>query len=466
MWTMRAGPASLSAAMTSLPAPARGGSRTTTSGAGPLAWSVIQRSTRSARSFQPGQIAQRGPAVGDRGTRRFHREHRSGRSDLLGQPGRENPDSAVQIPREVTGAQSGPLGDQIRIALRRTVMRLPEAGGRQFPASTGDVFDRPAAAHDHPLVTRGVGRGTPRGRAAPFLRTRAIGIRPARRRGVFADSPCALVARAARTIGPARAAFRAPIELTPRRTVAAGPAPARPRARGVVTAAGTGHDRGGEFDDMAHAVTVHRDHQISAGRPRSIGDIGHGVGNRLRAAQIRDDAGAAIRVHPGPALFVHGEPHPGAPTAGHLGRRTHQRFHRHLAFDTRDPAQLLGDHRRLQRPLRRRGREGEIAASRSARPRDRTGRGDAIGEARRISTASPRQNDPPRSSVTRTRTSSPGRPCRTNTTRPSCLPTQNPPCPGVPSSTSKISPRRSLIATHPVRQKPEYVTARAHTRSS
>ena len=36
-----------------------------------------------------------------------------------------------------------------------------------------------------------------------------------------------------------------------------------------------------------------------------------------------------------------------------------------------------------------------------------------------VSTASARQNAPPRSSVTRARTSSPGRPWRTNITRPS-----------------------------------------------
>lgn len=70
--------------------------------------------------------------------------------------------------------------------------------------------------------------------------------------------------------------------------------------------------------------------------------------------------------------------------------------------------------------------------------------GTRSGDASRISIASARQNEPPRSSVTRTRTSSSGSPCRTKTTRPSCRATQNPPCPGGPSRTWKVFERQSV----------------------
>src|SRR5690606_22248046 len=80
--------------------------------------------------------------------------------------------------------------------------------------------------------------------------------------------------------------------------------------------------------------------------------------------------------------------------------------------------------------------------------------GTRSAEAARISTASARQKLPPVSSVTRARTSSPGSPCRTKTTRPSCLPTQKPPCPGGPSRISKVSPSQSLTRSLPFASSP------------
>src|SRR5690606_35811287 len=61
----------------------------------------------------------------------------------------------------------------------------------------------------------------------------------------------------------------------------------------------------------------------------------------------------------------------------------------------------------------------------------------------RMSTASARQYDLCRSSVTSTTTRSPGSACRTNTTRPSWRATQWPPCATGPTSTSNRLPVQS-----------------------
>ena len=56
---------------------------------------------------------------------------------------------------------------------------------------------------------------------------------------------------------------------------------------------------------------------------------------------------------------------------------------------------------------------------------------------------SPRQYERWESSVTRASTRSPGSACRTNTTRPSCLATQKPPCPTAPTSSSNSAGERA-----------------------
>src|SRR3954452_7481872 len=68
------------------------------------------------------------------------------------------------------------------------------------------------------------------------------------------------------------------------------------------------------------------------------------------------------------------------------------------------------------------------------------GRSTRAGEGSRTSIASARQNPGWRSSVTRTTTRSPGRLCRTKTTRPSWRATQWPPCATAPTVTSNSVP--------------------------
>ena len=104
------------------------------------------------------------------------------------------------------------------------------------------------------------------------------------------------------------------------------------------------------------------------------------------------------------------------------------------------PVELLAHHRRLERALRGAGGVLPVAAAAAARAR-RTGTAARPGPATAssTSTASAQQKDPPRSSVTRARTRSPGSACRTNTPPARRAGrTHEPPCAGPPIVSSSV----------------------------
>ena len=197
--------------------------------------------------------------------------------------------------------------------------------------------------------------------------------------------------------------------------------------------------------DMDHAVGV-GGHLDLGRRGRVVAALEHRrqhAGRGQRAVGDRQHVVAAVRAQPGPAVGVHGQPHPVPPAQRAAG----QLLDRHRPLDPGQPAQLLGQHRRLPARAARPGRRAAGRSRRSRRPGpSRSGAGTRCGAAASTATASARQNEPPPSSLTTARTRSPGSACRTNTTRPSERATQCPPCATGPTSSSRIRSVQSSVS--------------------
>ena len=128
---------------------------------------------------------------------------------------------------------------------------------------------------------------------------------------------------------------------------------------------GPRHRRRPEHHHVPLPRAVDRDDEFAARRPPARGEIGRGPRDRLWAPEIRDHVRAAVTVHTSAPVGPDDEPRPGAPARPVIG--TGHLLHVDFEVESRDPLHLLGEHRRLHRPLRRQARVRVVAAARAAR---------------------------------------------------------------------------------------------------